>query len=295
MTLGQQLLDLCASAGREVLLVAPFIKTNALKRVVHCISPAVSLVCVTRWRPEEVASGVSDLDVWPLVRDRGGRLLLRDNLHAKMYRADQRCLVGSANLTDAALGWRPDSNLELLLDTPPLPEFESELFDATIEVDDSIYRGFRAAVAGLTPVDDVPPAGGAGDWLPSLRNPEDLFLAYSGQARQLSSASAEAARRDLRHLHIPAGITGRERFEPLVGAALLQQPMSAAVDRYLAEPRRFGAVVDLLQRRLPERPRDEVETSWQTLMRWLCHFWPDRYEVLPSRHSEVLARRVHER
>jgi len=42
-------------------------------------------------------------------------LYIRQDLHAKFFAADDRCLVGSANVTSAALGWREPANLELLI------------------------------------------------------------------------------------------------------------------------------------------------------------------------------------
>jgi len=50
--------------------------------------------------PEEIAAGVSDLDVWRVVCKRPhARLLLCPAIHAKYYRIDGLALVGSANLT----------------------------------------------------------------------------------------------------------------------------------------------------------------------------------------------------
>src|SRR4051812_7869721 len=117
MLLGDRLLRLVEGADGLVILAAPFMKGHALERVLERVPTASDLVCVTRWRLEELAAGVSDLEVWPLLIRRGrSRLLLRHELHAKYYRAGPRCLVGSANLTGAALGWSAKANLELLIE-----------------------------------------------------------------------------------------------------------------------------------------------------------------------------------
>lgn len=106
MMWGTELSNLCAEANKEVLLAAPFIKVSVLEKLMNKISPDVSLRCITRWFPEEIVAGVSDLEVWSLIQQRSNSSLwLRPDLHAKYYRADQRCLVGSANLTGKALGW----------------------------------------------------------------------------------------------------------------------------------------------------------------------------------------------
>ncbi len=103
---GTELFELCAEANQEVLLVAPFIKASVLERLLDRIYPDVSLKCITHWFPEEIVAGVSDLEVWNLIQNRpNSSLWLRPDLHAKYYRADNCCLIGSANLTNKALGW----------------------------------------------------------------------------------------------------------------------------------------------------------------------------------------------
>lgn len=68
--LGTELSNLCSKANREVLLVAPFIKASVIEILLDKISPGVSLKCITRWIPEEIVAGVSDLEVWNLVQNR---------------------------------------------------------------------------------------------------------------------------------------------------------------------------------------------------------------------------------
>lgn len=312
---GSQLTELCAQSSGEVLLCAPFIKLDALRRVVESVSSEVTLHCITRWRPDEIVAGVSDLEVWPLLRDRGhSSLWLCASLHAKYYRADTNCLVGSANITAAALGWAAQPNLELLVpvshEDPAVAEFESWVFAVSAEVDDSIYDqmvGIVQAISAqvqqvscqLEPIGRLDVCGNCGPlsqpnpyWLPSLRNPEELFLAYSDNLDRLSSASQEAATNDLAALVVTPGLP-REAFEAYVGALLLQQPAIRKVDALVATPQRFGAVRDTIASMVPEDQAAgfDADRAWQTLMRWLRHFLPDRYGLSVPRHSEVFFRR----
>ncbi|MBF0304978.1 MAG: hypothetical protein HQL41_04940 [Alphaproteobacteria bacterium] len=83
--LGDRVLDLCAGATGKFLLVAPFIKDHALARIVQALPTTVELTCVTRWAAEEVAAGVSDLEVFDRLAARPkSRLLLLPTLHAKL-------------------------------------------------------------------------------------------------------------------------------------------------------------------------------------------------------------------
>ena len=304
--LGAQLQTLCATARRELLLVAPFIKAATLERLLAVVPDGVPVRCVTRWRPEEIASGVCDLEVWPMLRDRAGASLwLCPHLHAKFYRADDVCLFGSANLTATALGWSRAPNLELLVSLPAshpeLVAFESQLWHHSTQADEDIYERMRAAVEvfeqykPVTPQVDVEegaddePGERAALWLPQTRFPDALFAAYRGEVETLSTAARETAHADLRHLSVPSGLP-RPVFDSYVGALLLQEPLVRRVDEFVATPQRFGAVRDLLTALAPQTNFD-ANRAWQTLMRHLLHFLPDRYELRVPNYSEIFGRR----
>ena len=113
---GVLLLKACASARRQLVVCAPFIKAAVIERVMRATNEEVVIEVFTRWRPDEIAANVSDTQVLSLVANRGGSVYLCDRLHAKYVRFDERALIGSANLTSAALGWSASPNLELLIE-----------------------------------------------------------------------------------------------------------------------------------------------------------------------------------
>jgi hypothetical protein len=312
--IGEQLTQLCSSAQREILLVAPFIKRATLERLLASIRDDVPVRCVTRWRPEEIAQGVSDLEVWEILRERkGSNLWVRNNLHAKYYRADQNCLVGSANLTHTALGWSTKPNFELLIDvsshSSSLVAFESQLFDSCLQVDDAFFRKMSEAVQLIKTsllliptqiaVDAIPPQLSISTnvtqpnawWTPMLRNPEDLYLYYSGKLESLTSSARPLAEAEFDVFDIPSGLS-KEAFISYCSVLLLEQLVVQRIDEFLSIPQRFGAVRDLLQE-LPCANNADFDATytWQTLIRWFMYFLPDRYIRIPSRHSEVYQRR----
>jgi hypothetical protein len=306
--LGASLEEFCRTASTEVLWVAPFIKVGALMRLLESVPPNVVLRCVTRWRPDEIAAGVCDLEIWPILRERDAQLWLCPHLHAKYFRANEQCLVGSANLTGAALGWSHAANLELLVKLsaahPTLQSFEATLWESVTPVDDGIYEAMQAAVAALPKVlasplltpestpefDCIFAPDLATAWLPQTRHPEDLFHAYAGQNESLSSATRETAERDLTWLQVPPNLS-REAFENYVGTLLLQAPLVRRIDEFVATSQRFGAVRDFLKT-LPCAAASEFDADrvWQTLMRWLLQFLPQRYTLSIPNYSEVFCR-----
>jgi len=309
---GQQLMQICSHAERELWLVAPFIKLITLKQLLEKVNTSVVVKCFTRWRPEEIAAGVSDLEVWSLLRDRPqSSLWLRNDLHAKYYRADDQCLIGSANLTHAALGWSTYPNLELLIpacaDDPILKSFEHNLSRKCIQVDENLYEKMRLTVEQFrqnqsdvrwicpdqipTPfIDKIAQPIDFERWIPTLRIPDSLFLAYAGQKDRMTSVSWEAAQRDLMAFDVPMYLT-KSAFNAYVGSLLLQMPVIRCVDEMLRTPQRFGSVAKLLED-LPcaADPEFDADRTWQTLMRWLRYFLPNRYGLSVPNCSEVFYR-----
>jgi len=307
---GVLLQSLVGEAANKVLLVAPFIKVGAFRQCVAALRSGVSLEVFTRWRPDEVAAGVSDLGVWHEVRKRpGARLYLSHRLHAKLYCSEVRCLVGSANVTSSALGWATPPNLELMLEAsaqdPRLIEFERLLRLSAVRVDDELYERMSALVEefqsnapaicaaedpvpwGL-PTDSLPTASGAHNWIPELRQPEDLYLAYSGDLDALPGYARISAEADLAALSLPVGLNC-QAFLGAVPLVLLQMPVVALVDELAQSPQRFGAVVDALRDEYGMQ-REEAVSAWQALMRWLLYFVPGRYERRVDRHTEMFMR-----
>lgn len=294
--------DLCRSATRGLVLVAPFMKVGVLARLLHQLPTDVPVTAVTRWWPQEIAAGVSDIEIWDLFRTRAERRLwVRNDLHAKLYQADDTCLVGSANLTAKALGLSSPANFELLLQMPAsdptIVAFHSQLWNSAVEVTEDLFDLTRSLVDALTPLSGAIEIDAAsvlidspelGRWLPQLRQPEDLRLAYEGRYDELSSAAAYAATVDLETLHVPRGLDG-ETFREFVGVALLRTPVIAGIDEFVsADERRFGE----MRRKLAELdPLSDPSRDWQTIFRWLLYFLPDRYEYRRPHFSELIRRR----
>lgn len=250
---GDQLLELCSSARSEVVLVAPFVKVKALERVLEAISKDIPVTCVARWRPEEIAAGVCDLEIFELIEGRkNSRLLLHSLLHAKYFRADESYLVGSANLTLRALGWTTPSNLEILVvpeaSDKCLEEFEKELytgaFRATQEIKDEMFTSVKELQQENRPLimlSEEAVVDGADNsiegnpgWTPFCPDPEKLYKIYSGRDKDIiGTANLKAAEADLKVLSLPANLSEKV-FNGFVRASLQQMPLIRAICRAAA-------------------------------------------------------------
>ena len=303
-------MDLLSGARSEATIIAPFIKAGVVKRLIQNLAPGVVLSCITRWHPHEIKYGVSDLEVWDVLQGhQPSSLSLIPTLHAKFYRADDRYALGSANLTNAALGWSARPNVELLVSGEVdqlLWDWESSLVSQATRVDESLVRFFTRLVDDL-PNDEFvftesyPGTENSLDdeydtsnldvksWLPITRYPEHLYKVYLGDTEGLSAGAQEAAKQDLLVLAIPKGL-GADGFVVSVAASLLQMPIVHRIDEFLVRPRSFGAVRDFLGA-LPQYPRHrDASVDWQTMMRWFRHFLPNRIHVSVPNYSEVAFR-----
>ncbi len=214
-SLGDLVTRLCSNA-QSLVIAAPYIKADALSRILATISAEASLICVTKWDPHDLAVGASDVECRSLVIGSGGSFRLHQSLHAKFYRIDDVVLIGSANLTSSALGWSKQPNLEILCrsgDDFDSWAFQQELLEAAREISDTEFLRWEA-IAKIA-------AGRVGavvgsqsrlyTWRPTTRDPIHLELSYQGKEDQIASSDEQnAAQRDLRALVMPPGLSSEE-------------------------------------------------------------------------------------
>ena len=270
------LLDRCGNAT-EAVIVAPFIKVDALTKVLGQLYGEASLTCITRWTPLDIQVGASDLTCRKLVTDRGGSFRLHNRLHAKYYRFDNRVLVGSANLTASGLSYAHVGNLEVLCE--PGPPFDQQSFEAGLrresrEVTDGEFLLWEACPVSERPITlAIPdPVGSTlDDWKPQTRNPEYLWLSYCGNQSQIvSDEQRTLSELDLAILKVPTGLT-LEAFNIWIWSSLQASRFADAVQH-------VGQTNDALA-------WDTVATDWSvtrstaarwvsTTQNWLRYFDP---------------------
>ena len=234
LCVGDQVVDVLRGAKKEVVVVAPFIKVNALKRIVDCInSDKVKIDCVTRWLPQDIAAGVCDIEIYELLkRLPNANLWMNKRLHAKYVRADRKCLTGSANLTESALGWRVPSNLELMVDVSSviqdMKDWEEQLFDCSTVVNKKTRDEIQSSSATLIDkgqhmqyVEFHVDENVSDSWLPQYANPRKLYRVYSKEvtSENMPKSSFKYAMSDLSALGIPAGLS-EENFNVAVASQI---------------------------------------------------------------------------
>ena len=273
---GDSLSGLSQNAS-SLVLVAPYIKVDALSRVLPNIKLDASLICITRWKAQDILTGTSDVECRTIVKERGGAFRIHPSLHAKYYRVDGAVLVGSANLTSAAMGWGEKSNLEILC--APGPDFdaiafEQHLLENSREVSDSDFEYWQA----LANLDlEGGSAAFAQDarvrtWRPATRDPRNLIMAYRDEINNIASLDEQqAARRDINALNLPLGLTSAQVRDWAL-AYLLAAPFTDSV----IQNRNIDSVT--VARSLSSAygiDVTEARRDLETVQNWLTFLMPD--------------------
>jgi hypothetical protein len=294
----------------SIVIVAPFIKVPALRRILAAAPRDCEVLCITRWKPDEVARGVSDLEVLDVLEERGrSELLLVSNLHAKLYGADGVWLVGSANVTLRGLGWCPGANVEILVSPtggdPGVGNCLAHLRASAVRADRVRQADVRSAAAELG--DALPlwasPAGPeenaesvyTGGWEPACKKPESVFSIYCGhdsRAGLISRVVLEDAQRDLACIG-PASGLDLGAFRAVVRAALSQSVIVQAFTDAVAEAPEGAAVHAVAEALEPFVGADECvyansREAYEVLKEWLRVFFPDRYVFSGSAMGDLI-------
>ena len=287
--------SLLKEAKREVVVVAPFIKANAITRLIECVDVEhVKFDCVTRWIPEDIAAGVCDIDIFDLIDCiPHGRLWVNERLHAKYVRVDQRCIVGSANITESALGWRTPANLELMIDVSfefqNLQNWEQSLFDSSNIVDDA-YRDLvweRSSALGKDRnheqnFDFLIGSKIDKRWIPSYSEPSKLYRIYDGDLtnENMPESAHKFAIHDLNVLGIPSRMLERD-FNSVVAKQLHELEIFHEVLDASSRGKDAGVdmtgVMEITMCHINDAA--ECRNVARRLIDWIRHFLGDEYKA----------------
>lgn len=290
-TQGERIRLLFDDVDGDVAIIAPFIKLDALNSLLSVIPSRSHLRCITRWIPREVAAGVSDLQIFEVLLERGNAsVFLVDNLHAKMYIAGSRCLVGSANLTLAGLGERGQhSNIEVLVETdirdPGIVSTLNEIASVQRVATKEIAESARLLAEIITEHCDSDRQASL-VWMPGSRIPQHAFRLYSVPPTGFIGKAERALLIDLAGFQ--PGLEESE-FRQAVRSALHSIPM---IGEFLESPRDLSLclsdVYPVLQKDIGEQFL--VEDRWHSFVQWMAYFFPDR--VVIQERIELTLRRA---
>lgn len=308
MLFGDFVLDVVRSARSTVLIAAPYIKTKALERLMSNMSATLdSFTCITRWLPADIATGVCDLEILDLVEKYpGGKLLVHPHLHAKYYRADRRCLIGSANLTNRGLGWTTPSNIELVVElsagSADLGKWEKTLVDSAIVANRELREQIKHEAERLI-TEDVPykileteesmdDEVLSSQWIPMCPVPEQLWNVYIGQGQDEMVTSAwKAAQMDLHALQVPNGLS-ENLFEAYISNIFKEMPVIREIRSLASKGLTDAQARNFLKTKFHESTQSETERMWNILKAWFICFLSHDYRIETVEMALVKGRNI---
>ena len=305
---GDDILSLLAKAEKDVLIIAPFIRSSPLARLLQSIQESVDVSVVTRWRPADILAGASDLGVFDLTEAGSIPLLLRHDLHAKLFVADGHCLLGSANVTATALGWRAPSNLELLArvdrSSPGISTFLTELKSGAVRATRNHQVRLRELVEQLrlkqsfivpeTADDESTPGLLPPNWMPGIMNPDELYAVYArGAEADVSRAVLPEMVDELTRLGVSPGMNDSE-FRAWVSSSIVQTPVVVGVLQRIEVEGSVNeeALAQLFYEIGVDLNEHAPREGLRTLQRWLSYFLFDGYETTPESIRLIKAKEI---
>ena len=141
------------SASEELIIFAPYVKLDPLKRLLESVPHCRSVL--VRWEPRDLLTGVSDLEVYEFCLTKGVALYRNPRLHLKAFVDSYRsAIIGSANISSRALNL-PESktfNYELatLIENLSIEDrlYFSLIIDESQLITDSIYQQIKQSMEG---------------------------------------------------------------------------------------------------------------------------------------------------
>jgi hypothetical protein len=280
-TAASWLLARVCSAPSGVSLCSAFLRSEAIRTLYPSEKSKQEGRVLTRWRLDDLLSGASDLDAYPLSKRLGFAFYIRQDFHGKVFSIPlSGVIVGSANATLSGFGLQESANSEVCTLVPHSESNQAlldEIFYGAVEITDALFKEISSAVRSAT-INTTERLDWPNELLDRLQNPEfsgRLLLSECFVSRPVIDEMGvllSAHERDLRLLGI-RGVnlnadTLRNAFKTTRAFRwLLHALKSSGGELY------FGSLTECLHRTLMDDPvpyRRDVKVVLQTLLHW-CH------------------------
>lgn len=275
-----------AETSKQALLCSAYIRAAAFTRLLSLRTPCEQLQAsvLVRWQVQDLLSAASDIELFPVCRERNISLFMRLDFHGKVYAVPPAGIsVGSTNATASGLGFgaRPNAEVNTLVScTEENMRIVQSQFDGATLITDQLYERIRLELETIQKA-----KLNSSQWSSEIMSllqppilPETLLvdecLATDGRwwRQGLGSVRDPGAEHDLRLL----GLVGIQQGDLQLQVALRQTKcvrwLTERVRQAPAHELYFGALSSALHDALLDDPgprRSEVKTLLQNLLSWI--------------------------
>tara|TARA_Y100001954_G_C15784555_1_gene591756 strand:+ start:938 stop:1894 length:957 start_codon:yes stop_codon:yes gene_type:complete len=297
--------DYQSGIGKGTYLISPFIQLEALQELLESKTHCSNLQVITRWKPDDIVSGVSDIEIFGYLKQKEISLFIHDEIHLKMLVCrDSTAFQSSGNITKSGLGLSEVSNVEIGAWCDMTSEDVRKLDDLLancVAVNDEMYNQAQEYVKQHKEL--FPPLPRI-EWkvrdmeqefsrqaLPSSPSPSRLWEYY--QNLEAGRDDAYAFKSDLVKYGIKSEGLSREQFFAELEANFKQVAFVGAFVEYLKshDSLNFGKARKWLSQNCSERPAPkpwEMSTVLNRLYDWLQELYDEITWDVPGRRSEVI-------
>tara|TARA_Y100000588_G_scaffold107970_1_gene118307 strand:- start:9852 stop:10826 length:975 start_codon:yes stop_codon:yes gene_type:complete len=291
---------------RLELIIAPYIKREALKQLLDECEDLSNLKVIVRWDAQDIIAGVSDIEIYEDLRAKGIPLYRHPSIHLKMLVFNQNwAFHTSGNITQSGLGLRANPNIEvgaqIQLGTKDWIEIH-KLLEQAVLIDDELYeKAFEYKEANKSKPDPLPPLdleptddkAFSRFSLPAVQSPEKLYEIYQDpDAFKNDDELFSAFVHDISLYEIASGL-GEEQFLGQLGINFRKHPFSQAISEFVKESgsARFGEINQWITDQCSDNPtpyRWEIKETTNKLYDWLDYFFEEITWDVPGARSQVI-------
>jgi len=273
------------------LLIAPFIKIDALKTLIEMCEDISHLKVITRWAGRDIINRVVDLDIYQYLAEKRIPLFLNCSIHLKLYSFDNACAFhSSGNITKKGLGLASDSNVEIGCMVKLSDEDWKQIYNIlnkSNRVDDMMYKKAlqyleeNSKITKDIPSFDLQPTD-LKEFsilsLPASPTPEDLCGFY--QTRYDNNEDMVPSYvHDLILYNIDDSLT-QDHFHQQLKEKFIEHPFVQAIVNLIRKEKsaRFGLVNEWIQNHCSDRPTPykwEIKRNTLFLYNWLEYFFDE--------------------
>jgi hypothetical protein len=277
--------------GKLRLIIAPFARLDALKTLVEICEDTSNLKLVLRWSGKDIISGITDLDIYPYLKEKRIPLYFNPSIHLKLYVFDDsNAFHSSGNVTQKGLGLVTKSNVEIGCMVRLNADDWKHIYDVlqnSYLIDDIMYEKaveyFQTNYEAPSKIPhlDLQPSHDKEFSilsLPASPSPEHLYTYYESQHVE-GEGLVSAYVHDLILYDIRDNLS-RHAFDEELKEKFTAHPfIQAIVDLIRREKTaRFGLVKEWLQNHCSDKPTPykwELTKNTQCLYRWLEYFFDE--------------------
>lgn len=291
-------------------LFVPYIQARFLSELLESYKGNPTQTIVTSWKPQDIALGISDIEVFPYCRDNGITLLVNNRIHLKAYAINNydSCIITSSNISGKGLAIDQNYNYEMGVIVNEL-EIEDKIYfdqiiEASVKVKQEYYDQAKNQIESIELKKEMIESFEFRfedktkyfllTALPMSEDVKTLYSVYQGDYGDFSEEVIRSAEHDIRLYGIPRK-KSKSEFERFLKSSYFSHPFIKAFLDFNCAGKHFGELSSWLHNScstVPTPRRFEIKEALQRIFSFTVTLSNGVYRIeIPYEHSQVLKKK----